>query len=54
MDKVYIYIYAGDSHTKGSKSNRERQTSYIAYMWNLKKKKDMNELIYKTEVDPQT
>ena len=24
------------------------------YMWNLKKKNDTNELIYKTEIDPQT
>ena len=23
-------------------------------MWNIKKKKDTNELIYKTEIDPQT
>ena len=31
------------------------QTSYdITYMWNLKKKKDKNELIYKTETDSQT
>ena len=35
-----------------SKSNRERQISYdTPYMWNLKKK-DTNELIYKTETDP--
>ena len=41
MNKVYIHAgdSPGDSHTKWSKSNRERQTSYIAYMWNLKKKK---------------
>ena len=34
----------------------ERQIpSDIAYMWNLKKKKkDRNELIYKTETDSQT
>ena len=33
----------------------ERQISYdIAYMWNLKKKKDTNELIYKTEIESQT
>ena len=33
----------------------ERQISYdVAYMWNLKKKKDTNELIYKTETDSQT
>ena len=25
----------------------------IAYMWNLKKKNDTNELIYKTETDSQ-
>ena len=27
----------GDYHTKWSKSDRERQIYYIAYMWNLKK-----------------
>ena len=26
----------GDCHTEWSKSDRERQISYIAYMWNLK------------------
>ena len=26
-----------DCHTEWSKSDRERQISYIAYMWNLKK-----------------
>ena len=42
-----------DYHTKGSKSDRERQISYdIIYMWNLKY--DTNELIYKTETDSQT
>ena len=42
-----------DYHAKWSKSDRERQISYdITYMWNLKKKKkDTNELIYKTETD---
>ena len=43
----------GDYHTKGSKSDRERQISYITYMQNLKKY-DTNELIYKTEADSQT
>ena len=44
-----------DDHTKWSKSDRERQISYdIAYMWNLKKKKSINELIHKTEADSQT
>ena len=44
-----------DYRTKWSKLDRERQISYdIAYMWNLKKKKDTNECIYKTEIDPQT
>ena len=43
-----------DDHTKWSKPDRERQISYdTAYMWNLKKK-DANELIYKTEIDSQT
>ena len=42
-----------DSHTKWSKSDRERQILYdITYMWNLKY--DTNELIYKTETDSQT
>ena len=41
-----------DYHTKWSKSDRERQISFdITYMWNLKKKKETNELIYKTEKD---
>ena len=44
----------GDYHTKWSKSHRERQISYdITYMWILKKNYT-NELIYKTEIDPQT
>ena len=46
-----------DYHTKWSKPDRERQISHdIAYMWNLTitTKKDTNELIYKTEIDPQT
>ena len=46
-----------DYHTKWSKPDKERQISYdIAYMWNLKKKtkSDTNELIYETEVDPET
>ena len=43
----------GDYHTtKWSKSERGRKIPYdITYMWNLKKKKDTNELIYKTETD---
>ena len=45
----------GGYHTKWSESDRERQIPYdIAYMWNLKTKKDTNELIYKTEIDLQT
>ena len=44
-----------DYHTKCSKPDRKGQIYYIPYMWNLKKKKkDTNELIYKTEIDPQT
>ena len=45
-----------DYHTKRSKSGRERQISHdITYMWNLKKKKkDKNELIYRTDIDSQT
>ena len=40
-------------HTK--KLDSERQTSCdITYMWNLKKKKHTNELIYRTETDSQT
>ena len=34
---------------------RERQTTYvITYMWKLKKKKDTNELIFRTEIDSQS
>ena len=45
-----------DSHTKWSKSDRERQISYdITHMWNLIfLKNDTNELIYKTETDSET
>ena len=33
---------------------REGQTSHdIIYVWNLKKKNDRNELIYKTEIDSE-
>ena len=36
------------------KSGRQRQISYaVTHMWNLKNN-DINELIYKTETDPQT
>ena len=39
-----------DSHTKWSKSERERQVPYnITYMWNLKY--GTNEPIYRTEID---
>ena len=41
-----------DFHTKRSESERERQISYITYIWNLKY--DTNELVYKTETDSQT
>ena len=35
-----------------SKSDRERHISYdITYMWNLKNKKDSDEIIFKTETD---
>ena len=43
-----------DCITEWNKSGRERQLSYdIVYVWNLKKN-DINELIYKTEIDAQT
>ena len=43
----------GDSYTKWSKSERERQIPYnITYIWNLKY--GWNESIYKTETDSQT
>ena len=38
-----------DCHTERSKSDREKQISYIAYMSDLKKKKSSKEPIYKTE-----
>ena len=38
-----------DSHTKWSKSDRERQIYDITYVLNLKN--DTNELTYKTEID---
>ena len=43
----------GDYHTKWNKPDRERQILYhMACMWNFFKN-DANELIYKTEIDPQ-
>ena len=42
-----------DYHTKWRKSDREKQISYdIIYMHNLKN--DINELVYKTEIDSLT
>ena len=41
-----------DYHPKWSKSERERQISYITNVWNLKY--DTNELTYETETDSQT
>ena len=42
-----------DSHTKWSKSERERQMPYDAtYVWNIKC--GTNEPIYKTEIDTQS
>ena len=38
---------------KGMEADRKGQISYdTAYMWNLKK--DTNELVYETRIDPQT
>ena len=43
-----------DYHTKWSKSDRERQTSYdTTYVWNLKNDTNFCKLIYKTETDSQ-
>ena len=43
-----------DYHTKWSKP--KKKSYHIAHMWNWKKKKerDTDELIYKTEIYPQT
>ena len=50
--KTLVHSTRG-SHTKWSKSERERQISYnIIYMWNLKY--GTNEPIFKTETDSQT
>ena len=44
---------ARDDHTKGSKSDKERQIPYdIVYTWNLKH--GTNELTYKIEKYSQT
>ena len=44
-----------DYYTKWNKSEGEKQVVYdITYMWKSKKKKDTNELIYKTESNSQT
>ena len=43
-----------DYHTKWSKPDREQQIRCYCLYVESKKKKDTNELIYKTEIDPQT
>ena len=43
-----------DYHTKWSKSDRERQKSCDITYVEYEKKKDTNELSYKTEIDSQT
>ena len=48
------YEQTQNYHTKQSKPEKERQISYITHMWNLKKKIYTDELIYKTEIDPET
>ena len=43
-----------DCHTEWSKSEREKQILYINVdMWNTKKKKGIDGLIYKTEIEVQ-
>ena len=42
-----------DYHTKWSKPDRERQISWYC-LYVESKRKDTNELIYRTEIDPQT
>ena len=43
-----------DCYTEGSESDTERQVSYyIADVWNQKKKRATNELIYGTEIELQ-
>ena len=32
-------------------AKRQRQVCDITYMWNLKKRNDTNELVYKTEIE---
>ena len=51
----FAVTWARDCHTEWSKSDRKRQIYDIAYTWILKKKKkaQMNQSIYKTEVEPQ-
>ena len=51
---LYLKGRPRDYIIKWNKSDRERQLSYdIVYIWNLKKN-DINELIYKMEIDAQT
>ena len=40
-----------DYHTKGSKTEKDK---YILLICGILKKNDTNELIYKTEIGPQT
>ena len=41
-----------DGHTKRSKTEKDKYQMISLIMWNLKY--DTNELIYKTEADPET
>ena len=56
--KIYVVSSNMDGprgcHTKWSKSDRERETSYDITYVQHKKRNDTNELIYKTETDSQT
>ena len=41
-----------DSLPSESPGKPPRQMYEITYMWNIKRKNDINEVIYKTEIDP--
>ena len=51
-DQICVCCIAGRFFTSWATREAPRQMYDITYMWNIKRKNDINELIYKMEIDP--